>query len=102
VGTKSEKRRVLRVSVHHERICERRQVQQTESFRQEMRVRAQVEGTISEGVRFFGLRRAKYKGEDGHQMQFYLTGAAMNVKRLITAMTQGRAIRTRQARVCTA
>jgi transposase len=66
-----------------------------------MRVRAQVEGTISEGVRFFGLRRVKYKGEDGHQMQFYLTGAAMNVKRLIKAMRQGREIRTRTARVCT-
>jgi len=54
-----------------------------------MKVRAQVEGTISEGVRFFGLRHAKYKGEVGHQLQFYLTGAALNVKRLIKAINNG-------------
>ena len=54
-----------------------------------MKVRAQVEGTISEGVRFFGLRRAKYKGEDGHKIQFYMTGAALNVKRFIKVITKG-------------
>ncbi len=55
-----------------------------------MRVRAQVEGTISEAKRFLGFRYAKYKGEVGHQLQFYLTGAALNVKRLIKALNNGR------------
>jgi len=54
-----------------------------------MSVRAQIEGTISEGTRFHGLRHAKYRGKAGHQMQFYLTGAAINVKRLIKAITKG-------------
>ena len=64
-------------------------------FRNEMRVRAQVEGTISEGTRFLGLRNAKYKGEEGHRIQFYMTGAALNVKRLIKAITQGVEIQTK-------
>ncbi len=55
-----------------------------------MRVRSQIEGTISEATRFFGLRNAKYKGEAGHKLQFYLTGAALNVKRLIKALNNGR------------
>jgi len=68
---------------------ERREIQKTKAFRDEMRVRAQVEGTISEGTRFLGLRHARYKGEDGHKIQFYMTGAALNVKRLIKVITQG-------------
>jgi hypothetical protein len=39
---------------------------------------------------FLGFRYAKYKGEVGHQLQFYLTGAALNVKRLIKALNNGR------------
>lgn len=57
-----------------------------------MSVRSQVEGTISEAVRFLGFRNAKYKGEEGHQFQFYLTGAALNVKRMIKALVYGRDI----------
>ena len=67
---------------------ERRLAQQTDWFRNEMRVRAQVEGTISEGTRFHGLRYARYRGEDGHQLQFYQTGAAINVKRLLKAISE--------------
>ena len=44
---------------------------------------------MSEGTRFMGLRYAKYKGEDGHKLQFYMTGAALNVKIMIKAMTKG-------------
>ena len=59
-------------------------------LKQEMRVRAQIEGTISEAVRFMGLRYAKYKRKDGHHFQFYLTGAALNIKRLIKAIINGK------------
>lgn len=58
-----------------------------------MSVRAQVEGTISEGVRFCGLRYARYKGGAGHRFQFYMTGSALNVKRLINAITKGGGVR---------
>ncbi len=83
-------RRTLNINKYYEYIRERRREQKTEGFRQKMRVRAQVEGTISEAKRFLGFRYAKYKGEVGHQLQFYLTGAALNVKRLIKALNNGR------------
>ncbi len=83
-------RRTLNINKYYEYIRERRREQKAEGFRQKMRVRAQVERTISEDKRFLGFRYAKYKGEVGHQLQFYLTGAALNVKRLIKALNNGR------------
>jgi len=84
-----DKKRKLHVNQYYEQIRERRLLQKTETFWKSMSVRAQVEGTISEAVRKLGLRFAKYYGKDGHQFQFYMTGAALNVKRLIKAMTKG-------------
>ena len=55
-----------------------------------MSVRAQIEGTISEAIRFHGLRHIKYKGLLNYQMQFYLIGAGINIKRLIKAMIKKR------------
>lgn len=85
---------------YYDQIRERREEQKNEGFQKEMSVRAQVEGTISEGTRFHGLRHAKYHGEVGHQMQFYLTGAAINVKRFIRAMTNGVDIPVKTALAC--
>lgn len=90
--TNKAKKRVLSIKPHYAYIRERRLAQKTESFQKEMSVRAQVEGTISEATRFHGLRYSRYRGEEGHQSQFYLTGAAINVKRLIKAIT----IRTKE------
>ena len=64
--------------MYSEYIKERRMKQKEIKFKKEMKVRAQIEGTISEGTRFHGLRYKKYKGESGDQLQFYLTGAAIN------------------------
>ncbi len=88
VNARGGKRRIM-INQYYNWIQERRIEQETEEFKKEMRVRAQVEGTISEMVRKSGFRFAKYKGEDGHQLQFYLTGAALNVKRMIRAITKG-------------
>ncbi len=85
-----QKRRRLFLSPFHDYIKERRTIQRTEEFKKEMSVRAQVEGTISEATRFHGLRYAKYKSKAGHQFQFYLTGASLNVKRIIKALIHGR------------
>lgn len=94
VGTCSKNRRTINVNPYYNYIKERRVFQETERFKKEMSVRAQVEGTISEMVRKNGLRKAKYHGEEGHQFQFYLTGAALNLKRYIRARTKGRKIKT--------
>jgi hypothetical protein len=75
-------------------IRDRRKEQKQKDFREEMSVRAlsvraQVEDTISGGVRFHGLRVTKYKGVPGYQLQLYFVGAAISVKRLIKALIQG-------------
>ena len=67
---------------------ERRMTQEEKWFRDEMKVRAQVEGTISEGTRFCGLRCARYHGKRGHKFQFYQTGAAIYVRRILKAIRE--------------
>jgi hypothetical protein len=49
---------------------------QTDEFKQEMRRRNGIEGTQSELVRAYGLRRARYRGQAKVRLQNYLIGAA--------------------------
>jgi transposase len=44
--------------------------------------RAGVEGTISQGVGSFGLRRARYRGAAKPHLQHVATAAAMNLSRV--------------------
>ena len=44
--------------------------------------RAGIEGTISQGVRSFGLRRARYRGEAKAHLQHVATATALNVSRI--------------------
>ena len=87
-GTKALSR-CLHVNPYHDTIRKRRVEQKKPSFISEMSVRAQVEATISEAVRFHGLRKLKFRGEKGHKFQFLLVGAGLNLKRLLKAMTFG-------------
>ena len=51
-------------------------------FANQYGVRAGIEGTISQGVRAFGLRRARYFGQAKTRLQHILTAAAINLVRL--------------------
>jgi transposase len=86
VGPGKNKKRTLLITKYHKYIQNRRDEQKTADFRSQMKVRARVEGTISEAVRFHGLRFKKYKGAVGDALQFYLTGAAINLKRILKAL----------------
>jgi IS5 family transposase len=44
--------------------------------------RAGIEGTISQGVRAFGLRRSRYRGLAKTHLQHVATAAAINLERL--------------------
>jgi hypothetical protein len=55
---------------------------QTDEFKQEMRRRNGIEGTHSELVRAYGLRRARYRGKAKVRLQDYLIGTACNIRRL--------------------
>jgi transposase len=59
-----------------------RERQQTEEYATVYAQRAGVEGTLSQGVRAFGLRRARYVGALKTHLQHVLTAVAMNFVRL--------------------
>ena len=84
--TSSQSGRTLEISPYHEQLTARRAEQQTEAFREEMKQRSAIEGTISAMVRKHGARRARYRGKAKVRLQHLFTGAAVNVKRLTRAL----------------
>jgi transposase len=75
-------RRMLVVGQHHDYLQARRREMETEAFRQEMRQRNGIEGTISEFTRN-GARRTRYRGLAKTALANYFHGAAVNAKRWI-------------------
>ena len=75
-------RRTVLVSQYHDYLQARRREMRTEAFRQRMRQRNGIEGTISEFARNGG-RRTRYRGLAKTSLANYLLGAAINVKRWI-------------------
>jgi len=47
-----------------------------------MRGRAGIEGSLSEGIRSHGLRRARYRGQPKTQLQAKAIAAAINLVRI--------------------
>jgi transposase len=81
--TKAPRRSIaIRPRAQYEALQERRAEQETEAFAEEYARRAGIEGTISQGVRAFGLRRAKYIGAATTHLQHILTVAAIDFVRV--------------------
>jgi transposase len=81
--SKTEPREItLRPKEEHLAIVKRRKQQETKTWSKKYNQRAGVEGTISQGVRAFGLRKCRYIGLDKIRLQHILTATAMNVIRL--------------------
>jgi transposase len=59
-----------------------RQRQQTPGFKQVYAKRAGIEGTLSQGVRAFELRRSRYVGDAKTRLQHLLIASALNIVRL--------------------
>ncbi len=59
----------------YEVLQQARQHEKTKEFQQQYRWRAGVEGTISQGVRAFGLRKARYLGLAKTRLQHWATAA---------------------------
>jgi transposase len=76
--------RTLRLSAQpqHEALQQARQREKTAEFQKTYARRAGVEGTISQGVRVAGLRRARYVGLAKTRLQHLATAAALNVVRV--------------------
>jgi transposase len=84
--TKREKNkgRILTLSPQpvHEARQRRRAEQRTPAFQERYARRAGIEGTLSEGVRSHGLRRARYRGQSKTQLQAKAIAAAINLVRI--------------------
>jgi transposase len=73
----------LRPQAQHQALQQARQHQTTETFHQRYAPRAGIEGTLSQGIRAFGLRRCRYMGFAKAHLQHLITATAMNVARLV-------------------
>jgi Transposase DDE domain len=66
----------------HEALQQARKREKTEEFKKEYKKRAGIEGTISQGVRAFGMRRSRYMGRAKSHLQHLATAAAINLERV--------------------
>jgi transposase len=74
-----------------------RQRQATEAFKTAYAARAGIEGTLSQGMRAFGLRQARYRGQAKVHLQHVLTATALNLCRMDAWLTRQPRAKTRQA-----
>ncbi|WP_037650501.1 transposase, partial [Streptomyces flavidovirens] len=97
VGSATGQRReiMLRPQEEHEVIRHSRAEQQTDAWKDRYKIRAGVEGTISQGVQRCGLRRSRYRGLAKTSLQHQLTGAAINLARIDAHLTKTPRARTR-------
>ena len=62
------------------------------------RCRAGVEGTLSQGVRAFGLRRTRYRGLEKTHLQHVAIAAAINIDRIVAWLEERPRATTRTSR----
>jgi transposase len=89
-----KKGRKLSISPYYQYLYQRRAEQDGEAFKERIKRRAGIEGTISELVRKHGARRARYRGKAKVRLQMLFTGTATNLKRLgraVEAQSQSQA-----------
>ncbi len=88
----------LQPRTEHEVIQEARRRQETEEFGLLYNQRAGIEGTVSQGVRAFGLREARYRGVGKTHLQHVATAAAINFGRLTNWLSGVPSAETRTSR----
>src|SRR5499426_3446092 len=70
----------------------------SEDGQEQYQCRAGVEGTLSQGVRAFGLRRSRYRGLEKTHLQHVATAAAINIDRLVAWLEERPRAKTRTSR----
>ncbi len=83
----------------HQALLAARDRQRTPAFAAQYAVRAGVEGTISQGVRAYEVRRSRYVGLAKTHLQHVLTAVAINLVRLVAWLTGTPRTRTRRSRL---
>ncbi len=89
----------LQPQPEHEAIQAARARQRTPAFRSTYDHRAGIEGTISQGVRSLGLRRARYRGLAKTNLQHTAIATAYNLGRLANWFNEVPRARTRCSRL---
>ena len=78
---KREPFRTIQVSEHHMTAQKRRQECRTQDYRDRMKNRNAIEGTISELKRRYGIRRARYRGLQKTNLQILFCASGCNLRR---------------------
>ncbi|MEU1691948.1 IS1182 family transposase [Streptomyces hirsutus] len=93
---KAQRREInLRPRDEYEALQQARRLQATDEWKDRYKIRAGVEGTISQAVQACGLRRSRYRGLPKTSLQHQLTGAAVNLIRINAWLTDTPRARTR-------
>ncbi|MFF7315130.1 IS1182 family transposase, partial [Streptomyces sp. NPDC008137] len=79
----------------HEIVRTARAEQRTDAWKERYKIRAGIEGTISQAVGRCGLRRSRYRGLAKTSLQHQLTGAAINLARIDAHLASTPRARTR-------
>ncbi len=74
----------LRPKVEYEVLQQMREQQKTQSWQEKYSQRAGIEGTLSQGIHCFGLRRSRYIGLAKTRLQHVFTSIAMNITRIVS------------------
>jgi transposase len=88
----------MRSQEEHEVIQAARARLVTPEFKEEYRCRAGIEGTVSQGVRTFDLRQARYIGFAKVRLQHIITAVAINLTRIAAWFADPQLAQTRTSR----
>jgi transposase len=77
---------------------EGRRYQKTQEFKERYAKRAGIEGTISQAVYAFGMRRCRYRGLAKTHLQHVLTACAINFERVVNWFNEKPRAQTRKSR----
>ena len=88
----------LMPQAEYEALKQAREHHASPEGRERYQRRAGVEGTISQGVRGFGLRRSRYRGLAKTHLQNIAIGAAINIDRLVNWFNDVPLAKTRVSR----
>jgi len=88
----------LRPQAQHAALQQARAYQETDEFKERYKKRAGIEGTISQGTRSFGFRRARYVGLTKTHLQHVITAAAINLTRAVAWLQDRPRAQTRRSR----
>ena len=97
--TKAPRRAIsVRVKEHHQALQEVRVRQKDAPFWEIYRSRSGIEGTISQGVRAFGMRRSRYRGMQKTHFQHLMCATCINLVRALAWLEGQPLAQTRTSR----